>query len=434
MFNQLARFRAFWLAELVRRYELQQGSQETELIDQQVLACHTTEQRILKRAELLGQQLGLVEQLQAWNSIRRIVAFALTFIAVISAFALVRSSLALPQPISLSYALMLLLGIHILLFLLWFISLFIKDSFGWIGRLSMWLVAHFGKKSSNHSMNNALLTVAHRHQLSKVAGAILTHGYWTLFLIALWFVLFFHLSTNAYAFTWETTIWQADDLQAWVDVLAFLPALAGVEAPSVQALWGSNEPQAQLAAGRWLLACIFIYGVLWRLFFLVAALIIFLVKLMRMRLDLSLPGYAHVIRKYAVVAKGQVIDADRGILTDSRARPAKNIAGEGQLIISLDHEADTQWLSKNKTNPVFAGVIASSADKRQLLARLAEKPPQQITVRVNTQLSPDRAAVRLLESLKHYCSQVQVQLINTTGAEHERLQHWRQAIAEAELA
>ena len=430
MVKIFSRFRSIWMAELVRRYELQNGFQRADAIEHQARQLPTMEQRVFKRAELLAARLGLVHQLRLWDHFRRLVAILLSVFAILGAVALVRGTLSISQPISLSYALMMLLGLHIILFLLWCMSLLLKDSFGWVGRVSLWCLEHIGQRQYNQQFNNTLLTIANQYRLTKPAGAALTHGYWTLFMLMVWFVLFFHLSTSAYTFTWATTIWPAESLQTWVTVLNVIPAAFGVDAPSVAAMWDSPAANEQLNAGRWLLACVIIYGVAWRLLFLMGSLVMVWRRVAAMTIDLTLPGYAPVIRKLTTSAATELIDADSDIagMDDWQIREPK--AGVGVLTVSLDHEHDQHWLQQHQNDPDYAGVIARSDDRQRLLQRLDENPVATLHVRINAQLTPDRAALRFMQRLQQYCMQVEAQIIVDEHTDEQRLAHWQRGLTE----
>lgn len=430
MLKIFSRFRSIWMAELVRRYELQNGFQRADAIEQQARQLPTMEQRIFKRAELLAARLGLVHQLRLWDHFRRLIAILFSVFAILGAVALVRGTLSVSQPISLSYALMMLLGLHLILFSLWLVSLFIKDSFGWVGRLSLWGLEHIGQRQYNQQFNNTLLTIANQYRLTKPAGAALTHGYWTLFMLMVWFVLFFHLSTSAYAFTWATTIWPADALQSWVSALTILPALIGVDAPSVASLWDNPDAGNQLDAGRWLLACVIVYGVIWRGLFLIGSLVVLLRRVAAMSIDLTLPGYAPVIRKLTVSAATELVDADSDVagMDDWQIREPK--PGHGKLVISLDHERDSQWLQAHANASWYGGVIARSDERKQLLQRLDANPVAELVVRIDAQLTPDRAALRFLQKLQQYCTDVKAQLVVSEVPDEQRLAHWQAGLTE----
>ncbi|PHR66877.1 MAG: hypothetical protein COA51_00250 [Idiomarina sp.] len=430
MLKIFSRFRSVWMAELVRRHELQNGFQRADAIEQQARQLPTMEQRVFKRAELLAARLGLVHQLRVWDHFRRLIAILLSVFAIMGAIAIVRGTLSVTQPISLSYALMMLLGLHIILFVLWCFSLIIKDSFGWVGRISLWGLEHIGQRQYNQQFNNTLLTIANQYGLTKPAGAALTHGYWTLFMLAVWFVLFFHLSTSAYAFTWATTIWPAETLQSWVSVIGLIPSLFGVEAPSVAALWDQPRESAQLEAGRWLLSCVIIYGVAWRLIFLIGSISVLISRIRKMTIDLTLPGYAPIIRKLTVSAATELVDADSDVSGIDTAQWRTPKPGHGELVISLDHEADSTWLKQHQQENWYAGVIARSDDKQRLLARLDEHPVGHLTVRLNAQLTPDRSAMRFLTLLQQYCLNVEAILVIPENTDEKRVIHWQECLTE----
>lgn len=83
---------------------------------------------------------------------------------------------------------------------------------------------------------------------------------------------------------------------------------------------------------------------------------------------------------------------------------------------------------RHAQQPDYAGVIASHQDKQQLLHRLGEHPVARITVRINTQLSPDRAALRFLQQLRQVTQHLQVQLVQPSTADGVRMQHWQEQL------
>jgi len=241
---------------------------------------------------------------------------------------------------------------------------------------------------------------------------------------------FFHLSTSAYVFTWATTIWPAETLQTWVSVIGLIPSLFGVDAPSVAALWDKPSESAQLEAGRWLLSCVIIYGVAWRFLFLIGSIIVLIGRIRKMTIDLTLPGYAPIIRKLTISAATELVDADSDVSGIDNAQWRTPKPGQGELVISLDHEADSAWLKQHQKESWYAGVIARSEDKQRLLARLDEHPVARLTVRLNARLTPDRAAMRFLTLLQQYCLNVEALLVVPDKTDERRIVHWQDCLTE----
>ncbi|SDB02638.1 Protein of unknown function [Pseudidiomarina indica] len=429
MTNWFQRFNRVWLVEVVRRYELEHGTLHDESINQTAWAPTQLTERLAVRAELLAEKLGLARTAQQWQQLYRMVWGALLLLAVVSAVAIVRSALVIQQPISLSYALLVLLGLQLAMFVLWLLSLPFKSHLSAIGRLLLWLYRRLGRDPLRQQRQNTFLSVLNQHGLTTPLAAVLSHGYWLLVMLAVWLLLALHLSTDAYRFTWATTILAPSTLQTIVDSIHWLPQQLGVTAPSITALWNEPDARLQLTAGRWLLSCVFWYGVAWRGLWWLGSLLVLLYKLRRLRIDVQLPGFAAALRQLQDSSSTTVVDADTG--TDARHEqktPTTSLIGAGTRVLSLDYEADSQWLTAHQQHPNYLGVIASHHDKQQVLEQLRHQPVTQLTVRINTQLSPDRATLRYLNQLQQFTEALQVHFVQPQGGDMTRLQHWQQQL------
>lgn len=429
MTNWFQRFNRVWLVEVVRRYELEHGTQHDELINQTARTQSQMTDRLAVRAELLVDKLELGRTAQQWQQLYRMVWGALLLLAVVSAVAIVRSALVIQQPISLSYALLVLLGLQLAMFVLWLLSLPFKSHLSAVGRLLLWLYRRLGRHPQRQQRQNTFLSVLNQHGLTTPVTAVLSHGYWLLVMLAVWLLLALHLSTDAYRFTWATTILAPSTLQTIVDSIHWLPQQLGVTAPSITALWNEPDARLQLTAGRWLLSCVFWYGVAWRGLWWLGSLLVLLYKLRRLRIDVQLPGFAAALRQLQDSSSTTVVDADTGTgARHEQTTPTTSLIGAGTRVLSLDYEADSQWLTAHQQHPNYLGVIASHHDKQQVLEQLRRQPVTQLTVRINTQLSPDRATLRYLNQLQQFTEALQVHFVQPQGGDMTRLQHWQQQL------
>jgi len=455
-----AKFKAIWMSELVRRYELEHGFQRDAVIEQQARQQPQLSQQVLLRGQLWAERLGLTQHLQRWHQLRRVIAISLSLLAVLIGLAQVQATLALPSPISLLFALVLLLGMNSVMLLLWLVLSLLQGgrrpastqaSGTSILRLSMWLMQRLGRRPQHQQYQTALWSVAQRNKMIAPGTAMLSHGYWLLVMLATWLFLFVSLSTNVYQFTWASTIWPAATVSSWAEVIGWGPSWWGVSAPSYADLGpASADATNQLAAGRWLLMCVFSYGIVPRLLFLLAAMLLLGWRAWRAQLDLQAPGMATVVQGLKPRAQAVVIDADTQPPTNSPVTVTMASSAQHQrmeppqltadsLTVSLDFELDHAWLAQQQTaaSVGFYGVVASGLEKRRLLAHLHAHPPQQLWVRVNSELSPDRTTLKLLREMMAYVAHLEVLLI--TASEHasaeqqQRLQHWQQLLAQQEI-
>ncbi len=433
LFPMFSRFKRVWQAELVRRYEMQHGYQKIAAIEHSAQQQQTIQQRVLTRAALLAERLGLNTELKHWHHLRQLVAAGVVLIAILVALGLVQSMLSSTPPISLIFALLVLLGLNALMLALWLVSLPIKDAWGWVGKLSWFAMQRSGSKQRQKNYSHALLTLANEHGLTKPAGAVLTHGYWLLVMVVTCFILFFKLSGSSYTFTWASTIWSDASVQQWVEVLGWLPQQFSITAPSVDALWQqSDSHHVHLAAGRWLLSCVVLYGVLPRLVLLILAILVLVVRVARVHVDLSAPGMNRVVANLTGTRTAHVVDAD----THSAAIPSTKAhaqTGQGTLIVSLDHEADAAW--EQQASTTYHGVVNTATEKRQLLALLDATPVAQLIVRIDTRLSPDRTSMRYLNELRSHSVALTVELVTLDHSiDLPRVQHWQEALEQENIA
>src|SRR5690554_5757135 len=78
-----AKFKAIWMSELVRRYELEHGFQRDAVIEQQARQQPQLSQQVLLRGQLWAERLGLTQHLQRWHQLRRVIAISLSLLAVL---------------------------------------------------------------------------------------------------------------------------------------------------------------------------------------------------------------------------------------------------------------------------------------------------------------------------------------------------------------
>src|SRR5690606_40925962 len=99
----------------------------------------------------------------------------------------------IPQPISLSYALLVLLGLQFAMFVLWLVSLTTKAHMGAAGRLLLWLYRHVGRNPDRQQLQNKFISVINQYSLTTPLTSLLSHSYWLLVMVAVWLLLALHL-------------------------------------------------------------------------------------------------------------------------------------------------------------------------------------------------------------------------------------------------
>lgn len=208
-----------------------------------------------------------------------IVSLLLGFMAVPPAFATGQSN-----QVNIFWLFIILLGFHALNFVVWFVTMIATmkqhtESKGILLNLLIFL----NHKISKHSHINTDVSAAYIHwqcpaHSNKWLISSLSHGAWGCYLLAGWVMTLLLLLTNQVNFVWETTLLSDDAFIQLTQTLSAIPQWFGIALPNQLDILASRvDLISQTAATRqhwanFLLASIFIYGVLPRLIFTVICL------------------------------------------------------------------------------------------------------------------------------------------------------------------
>ncbi|KFZ31915.1 hypothetical protein IDSA_04345 [Pseudidiomarina salinarum] len=441
-----SRFQKLWVAELVRQYELTHGA----LDDTRVLPLARRESslpaRVLKRAQLLAEDAPPETALprpdfSLWRSAQRWLAGLLLILAVAGGYGIATATLQGDQPVSLLQALVTLLGLHIIMLLLWLLSLFTGSDKSGIGGMAVDIAQRLSQRSQHAHTLRSAVQVARSQQLLKPLMAVITHSFWTALLVAAWITLLTKLTVNTYAFTWATTILDSESVKVLAQILNWLPALVNYAAPSVESLLTNPSPELYQQAGNWVLVCLAVYGIGVRLLLLIVAAAVFCWRWRNMRLELDKPGMAYALR---AVTEGDhsvtLVDADNAKgdswLSSVRKRAVALVKGKGAVLLSLDFEptpaALEQFISQY-AELNYLGVAGTGAEKQRLTKQLAANPAALVIVRIDANLSPDRGSLRFLEQLKSCGEQIAVWLVADKNSAPQHQAHWYDALAAARI-
>ncbi|WP_421846431.1 DUF2868 domain-containing protein [Marinomonas sp.] len=208
-----------------------------------------------------------------------IVSLLLGFMAVPPAFATGQSN-----QVNIFWLFIILLGFHALNFVVWFVTMIatMKQHTESKGIL-LSLLIFLNRKISKHSHINTDVSAAYIHwqcpaHSNKWLISSLSHGAWGCYLLAGWVMTLLLLLTNQVNFVWETTLLSDDAFIQLTQTLSAIPQWFGIALPNQLDILASRvDLISQTAATRqhwanFLLASIFIYGVLPRLIFTVICL------------------------------------------------------------------------------------------------------------------------------------------------------------------
>lgn len=417
----LSRFEQFWLAEHQRLHDVGDPQLQQDQYKLSELPQAAAQDQLLHRAASLSQRQGLLQALHHWQLLRRLLTASFALVALLIGIGTSQAMLSQTQPISLLFALNLLLLPNLLLFLFWFMFALRRSRPSGISGAAITLLHILQRKRGGERLEQSWLSYTRQHGLLQPLMAVATHGFWLCIMLSSWLTLIVYLTFDDYQFQWATTILAVEQMLAIADVINWLPQLVfGAHVPAINegsgAIVNANE------AGRWLTLCVLTYGVAPRAIAVVIACCLYIVRLQHMKLNLQAEGHAGVLQAYTTTQqRGQDIDPDQG---DADEQWVFTYAqqGEGSYTLSLDYEADP----KLRVTDTYLGVVASYAEKQQLLQQRRAEPSERLHVRVATQLTPDRSSLRFLAQLA--CTTKQLTVILVRGANGTYLPQWQQQL------
>lgn len=417
----ISRFEQFWLAEHQRLRDVDDPDlQQAQYKFNEISALQPQEQ-LLQRAIRLSERQGLLSQLQHWQHLRRLITFIFAAVAVLIGVGVSQTLLSQPQPISLLFAVNVLLLPNLLMLMFWLLFTLRRQRPSGISGLAYALLSLLQRKRGEHALEQSWLRHVRQQRVMQPLMALATHGFWFLLSLSAWLTLLLYLSFNVYSFQWATTILADHQVQGIAQAINTLPALIfNAQLPTL--VESSLHTTIANEAGRWLTLCLLTYGVLPRALAALIAAGLFFWRTRAMRLDLQANGNHGVIRAVQSAQQSvNTVDADA-------SNEAEGITfvyaseGSGYVSLTLDYEAAPQA----QQNDNYLGVVATHAEKQQLLQRLRQSPSAHLQVCVAAQLTPDRSSLRYLAELARTTKHLSVILIG--GAQATYVKQWQQQL------
>lgn len=423
----------WWLVDVLRLHEQQQQPlPDTEIVQHLARQTEPLNVKLHDRARQLAITTPYPQLWRRLTRQRQLLWLLLPLLALLAGLGLGNSALMwrADGTVSIPLALLTILLPHVLLLLLWFVTL-ASGYRGQQGTLLSKGVMHLGhwlwREPEQRMGWQALMRVLHHQRLLKPLAALLTHSFWSLILFFAILTLAMRLALQEYTLTWPTTILTPGQLEHLAQILGWLPALLGVYLPAMGEL---PSAAGQSAAGYWLLISIVLYGLGPRLIFLLLSWGWWRHRLKRLAPDWQEPDLLILGRRLAP-ATGQPRVTDREH-TSTRHRVAQqSVAGEGKLWVSLDLPAPANLLGilQAQDQVESRGCLADRVDREQLLARLAQAPVAQMLVVVNTRLTPDRGSQRFLRQVAERSGQTAVLLVPDQDSTKDQSVYWREWLA-----
>lgn len=218
------------------------------------------DRRVAFRAWLLGQRLGLVDELARWRALMPWWLGGAAVLVGLLSVPLLKSMIGEGRHISLLGALVAVLALPTLSLLLWCLSLLLGPGHagGGIARALGALATRLPGLRSRHSTRlwAAGIEVLRDAGLGLWALGALNHLFWIIAFVGVLIGLLGSFAFWSYTIGWETTILSPAFFQRLVAAIGWLPAQLGV--PPVQ----TGAEGSEAARAWWLIGCTLVYGLL----------------------------------------------------------------------------------------------------------------------------------------------------------------------------
>lgn len=418
--------KSLWLTETVRLIEKESGRFRDE--DANRIARSepgALSDRIIKRAEVIAEQHGLVQAQTNWLSSAKLSIVILFIFALFVGAGLGFSALA-NNPVNLYWALLCLLGVHFVTLCLWIIScIFISNESGSLFiHIWLWLAKKLSQKKTISQVLPAFITLFSK-QTRWLVGLIV-NLLWTVILFSALVILVILLSTKSYSFEWQTTLLSTDSVIAVTHFLGWLPSVLGFSLPdseiirvSTQAL---TDSEIRSAWAIWLLGIFIIYGVAVRAILFIFCWLKWLTGCQNLTLNTQYREYQQLVNDLQPLAEKAILDQEHSYHTLNQTNPlTRNIVGSKQLLIAIDIEPN--WLPP--TNVEFLGFLNSNEQRKAILEFLQQHPAEKLLIAIDTDRAPDRGMLNVIQSLINKSAQSKLWFIN----QGRQLDNWQECMS-----
>jgi hypothetical protein len=384
-------------------------------------ARHTSDQgRLLERARLLAQRLGLVDE---WARLRTglwVAGGLLGVLAFLLAGGLLTRALGSGQTVNAAFAFVAMLGVPVVALLVWVLwALASAGSTGaagpWsLGKLALGLAARLPGLHGLHSMSllRGVHAVLREHRLGLWVFGALSHLLWALAFALVLLSLLMLFSFQSWSLTWETTILTPAFFEGFLRVTGWLPRALGFPVPDAVTVNAPPSAQSAQAMAWWLLASALFYGLLPRLIALAVCALVWQRRAMRLSLDMNDPYFRQLLTRFQAMDPPQVVDAEHApprVGGPQTFRPRGPGEAVGRVLIGFELPSELNWPPAALASQVDAvhTVAGTMPERLHLLTALASAPAVDAVFVCAAAASPDRGAERFLRQLcshTHRCA------------------------------
>lgn len=439
----LGLFERRWIAEALRLLESDRGPvADADAVRRARQAGGVLEERVLARADVLGEREGLRQALHDWRGFERMGLVVAALLALVGGFGMAVGVLGDgSRAVNVVWALGGLLGVHLFGLLLWLIGMGIggRDAGGWLGRAWQGLTRRLARGGPAVLLARARTELLRRADLNRWALGAVTHFIWMLVLLGALVGMVVLFMLRSYQFVWETTILSGDTLTAWVAGLGWLPGLLGLEVPDTLMVQASGQglvaaEEARRAWAQWLLGCVLVYGLIPRALLWLGCASWFWRRRAGLKLDLALPGYlALADRLMPASERIGITDPDHVAAQTIRSLPHHMKGVSAPTVIGIELRPEQAWPPPLAPGVTDGGRVDDRLQRKSALARLAAAPPERLLLACDVRLSPDRGSLGLIAELSACAADCRIWLVggcvSAPAPAGERLEHWQTGLA-----
>lgn len=398
------------------------------------------EQRLLARAAVLGERLGLPQELQAWRS-RALIAWAgLGLLVFIAGYGLLQGLLGAGRTINVMLAFIGALGMHFLTLALWLLSFVSGGGTSALTRLSLGNLllrlasTHAGPGRRSPMLQAALSLLARARLLPWLFG-LAAHAVWSIAFVLALAGLWIMFSFREYRLTWETTIQSSQFFIAFIEASGALPRLLGFPVPSAADL-GADSAAAQRLLAWWLIGCTFVYGLLPRLLLTLLSAAVLARRRRALGLDAADPYYRKLLARIDLIGRSKVVEPERRAADDAgAAHIAPAARGQGAALVGFELPPECPWPpAEIGAVPALAINVSGSGDqRREALDRLQAQRPERILFICDQSASPDRGTARFLREARASGARASLLLLPVRGGGEAFTRRWQDWLADSGL-
>ncbi|OCG24842.1 hypothetical protein A9G45_08860 [Gilliamella sp. HK2] len=413
--------KSLWITQTIHLIENESGRFADQDINRQVRAMQTSlTNRIVMRAVMLSKENGLLSAQKTLLRAAKLSFIILLFLSTIFGATLAFGALS-QDPINLYWAIFSLLGVHLVTLCIWLLSFFFFSNLG--GSLLvycwLWLTKKFSQKKTVQQLIPAFVELF-GVRIRWLIGFVL-NLFWTLILSSALLVLVVLFSTQHYRFEWKTTLLSSDAIINLTHYFGWLPSLIGFTIPnndiirlSEQAL---NASDARSAWAIWLLGIFCVYGLIIRLLCMVICGLNWIISCRQIKLNTQTACYQLLANDLQPLLVN-VEDADsKGKDKVSRLTNHFIEDGQGAFLVAIDIQED--WSPPGSVT--FLGFLNTREQRRNILDYLQLSPAKKLLIAIDTDRTPDRGMLNLINQLMNKSQQNRIWFIN----QGKQLNNWQ---------